>query len=135
MLQLKFCLRRSTWSVVLHKQARQNIWNTPVPQTQANLPQGNPQAKEVPKSTSPGKQDPENHIPKHTSRKIHPQAKKVSNPQGNIVNRTSPSIGSSYHTPSKPQANRMRIGKPNLDTSVQRRKVLCSLKRPFPHGA
>ena len=40
-----------------------------------------PQAKEVPKSMSPSKQDPENHIPKHTTRKIHPQAKKYQIPK------------------------------------------------------
>ena len=54
--------------------------NTPVSQTQANPPQANPQAKEVPKSTSPSKQDPENHIPNTPLEKLIPKQKSIKSP-------------------------------------------------------
>ena len=85
---------------------------TPVSQTQANPPQANPQAKEVLKSMSPSKQDPENHLPKQISRKIHPQAKKKIKIPNKHHNRTSidkkkKALAHPKLNPSKPQANPM----------------------------
>ena len=69
--------------------------NTPASQRQAN-----PQAKVVPKLTSPSKRDPENHLPKHPPRKSPSPSKKDRTPN----KPQTPSTGC-HQTPSKPHAN------------------------------
>ena len=78
----------------------------PVSETQANPPQENPQANEVPKSTSPSKQDPENHIPKHTARKFIPKQKSIKSPYKHRKSYVPKHWIITPQTPSKPQGIR-----------------------------